>query len=167
MNRRTIDVIENAVTISDVLNAHGITPGQRKRCHCPFHASRNDSFSFTDKLFHCFSCGESGGVIQLEAKLSHTSEDQACSLLARMNALDISDRPFTAEDKYNWKLSCRLDESYDDWKKQRADYYSRMTTLFRNIRTVPELYDMAKNLRDWLDDNLNGVVQEWNYQSIS
>ena len=165
MNRRTIDVIENNVTISDVLNAHGKPLGRRGRCPCPFHASRYDTFSYTDKLFHCFSCGESGGVIQLEAKLSNTSQDQACSRLAKMNALDISDRPLTAEERRSYYLERRLEESYDEWEQEKKHYYSRMTTLFRNIRTVPELYDMAKDLRDWLDANLNGVKQEWLYHN--
>ena len=165
MNRRTIDVIENAVTIRDVLSAHGKDLGRRGRCACPFHASRSDTFSYNDKLFHCFSCGESGGVIQLESALSCTSMDQACQTLAHAFNLDISDRPLTAEDKKNWWIEKQVEADYADYQQEKKNYYSRMTNLFRNIRTVPELYDMAKDLRDWLDDNLNGVTQPWMYQA--
>ena len=167
MNRRTIDIIENAVTVPDVLRMHGIEINRRGRCGCPFHASRSDTFSFTNKLYHCFSCGESGGVIQLEAAFSHTSQDQACQILAQRFNLDISDRPLTAEDKRNYVLDRKVTDSFNEYEKDRKAYYRRMTVLFRNIRTVPELYDMAKDLRDWLDENLEGVIQPWKYQSTN
>lgn len=81
MNRKQIDVIEQNVTIQEVLALHGIR-AKRNRCRCPFHASRPDTFSFTDRLYHCFSCGESGGPIQLEAKLSGVTDDEALHILA-------------------------------------------------------------------------------------
>ena len=165
MNRRTIDIIERAVKVPDVLRQHGHEANSRGRCRCPVCASKRDSFSITDTLYHCFACGESGGVIQLEASLSGITDDDACKVLADRYGLDISDRPLTAEEKQNLALEKRLEESYREYKRDKRNYYRRMTVLFRNIREVPELYDMAKSLRDWLDDNLNEVVQEWNYQS--
>ena len=166
MNWETIDVIEKAVTIKDVLNAHCINSGA-KRCTCPLCGSKRDAFSFTDKLFHCFSCGESGGVIQLEADLTHVTESQACSSLLKRFNLHTTSRPLSAEDRYNFKLERMLDESYADYKQDKESYYRRMTNLFRNIRAVPELYDMAKSLRDWLDENIDGVEQEWRYLSTN
>lgn len=167
MNRRMIDIIESTVSVPDVLAMHGKNTGRRGRCACPFHASRSDTFSYTDKLFHCFSCGESGGVIQLEALLSGTSEDQACSLLSEWFGLDISDRPLSAEDKENYMTERKVDRDYDEWERDKAGYYRQMTVLFRNIRNVPELHDIAKDLRDWLDENIDEVVQPWKYLSIN
>lgn len=165
MNRSQIETIESAVTVHQVLDSHGIRTS-RKRCRCPFHKSRPDTMSITDKLFHCFSCGASGGVIQLEAKLSGITDDEACRVLADRYGLDISVKPLTAEDKENYKLECRINSDYEDYQNEKKHYYSRMSVLFRNIRAVPELYDTAKDLRDWLDDNINGVEQEWNYQGM-
>ena len=163
MNWQEIDAIENAITIKDVMSMHGVNVGNRHRCACPFCGSKRDALSFTDKLFHCFSCGESGGVIQLEADFTHATESQACSsLLNRLN-IHISNRPLSAEDRYNYKLECMLNESYEEYENEKRSYYRRMTNLFRNIRTVPELYDMGKSLRDWLDENIDGVEQEWEY----
>lgn len=167
MNRVTIDVIENAVTIPDVLKMNGANIGRRRRCACPICGSKRDAFSYTDNLFHCFSCGESGGVIQLEAVLNGTSNDKACDLLSRYFGLNISNRPFSAEDKENYMVQKRIEESYAEYEADKRSYYTAMTNLFRNIRNVPELYDMAKDLRDWLDDNLNGVMQPWTYQATN
>lgn len=165
MNSHQIDVIENAVTIPDVLTMNRIDKGRRGRCVCPICGARRDAFSYTNKLFHCFSCGESGGVIQLESVLNHTSSDRACDLLSIYFGLDVSSRPLSAEDIENYKEQKRIDKSYAEYEGDKRNYYKAMTNLFRNIRTVPELHDMAKDLRDWLDANLNGVVQPWNYLS--
>lgn len=164
MNRHEIDVIESSVAIQNVLALHGVD-WHGTRCRCPIHNGKRDSFSFTDKVFHCFTCGESGGVIQLEAKLDGTSEDEAVKTLARAFALDITDKPWTEEDVKNWKLNRDLEEDYKDYNKQKGSYYRRLSTLYRNIKDCSELAGTAQSLEQWLDENVNGVVQEWKYQS--
>lgn len=165
MNRRQIDIIESVVKIPNVLASHGVDPGYRRRCRCPLHHGKRNSFSYNEKLFHCFTCGESGGVIQLEAALSGVTENDACRALAARYGLDI-DRPMTADEKRDYALECEVEKSFEEYQNDQKNYYRRMTNLFRNIRAVPELYDMAKDLRDWLDDNINGVTQPWIYQSM-
>lgn len=165
MNRHEIDVIESNVTIQNVLLLHNV-PYHGARCRCPLHGGDRLSFSFNDKLFHCFTCGEGGGVIQLEARLDGVDEDTACRRLARAFALDISDEPWTDEDKINWKLGKAVERDHDDYTRKMKSYYTRLSTLYRNIANVPELSDLASNLNEWLDENINGVVQPWRYLNM-
>lgn len=165
MNRRTIDIIENAVTVPDVLRLHGITR-RGNRCQCPIHHGKRDSFSFTDKLWHCFNCGAGGGVIQLEALLDGVDEDTACQTLARQFGLDINRPKWTKQDKLDWFYQKQLDEEYDGYMREQKNYYRRLSNLYRNVKDVPELAELAESLENWLDENIDGVVQPWIYQSI-
>lgn len=161
MNRRQIDVIENAVTVPSVLGLHNVrTSGTR--CRCPIHNGRRYSFSFTDKLFHCFTCGASGGVIQLEAMLDGTDDDTACHVLADQYALDI-DRPMSKAEKKDAKLTTMIENDYKKYKAEQHDYYKRLSNLYRNIKDVPELDELARDLSDWLDANIEGVIQPWTF----
>lgn len=163
MNRRQIDIIENAVSVPAVLALHGVR-ASGTRCKCPIHNGRRLSFSFTDKLFHCFTCGASGGVIQLEAYLDGTDDDTACHVLANEYGLNI-DRRMTDEEKYNMRLTNLIESDYKEYKNEQHDYYRRLSTLYRNIKDVPELSEMAKDLSDWLDANIEGVIQPWIFQN--
>lgn len=170
MNRKQIDVIEQNVTIQEVLALHGIR-AKRNRCRCPFHASRPDTFSFTDRLYHCFSCGESGGPIQLEAKLSGVTDDEALHILADRFGLDVSNRPLTKEEKRNWYLNKELERSFDRYQEDLKEYYRFMTALYRGLVKLleknpedPYFTEMKESLDKWLDENINGVKQPWIFQ---
>lgn len=165
MNRHEIDVIESSVTIPDVLELHSVKR-YGKRCCCPIHHGKRQNFSFTDKLFHCFTCGESGGVIQLEAKLDGISDDEACKTLAKQFGLDISVQPFTRRDRQEWREQKKLEADYDDYQNKLKQYYNRLSVLFRNIKDVPELQNLSASLEKWLDENIDGVVQEWEYLNL-
>lgn len=163
MNRHEIDVIESAVTVPAVLSLHGVKCSGT-RCRCPIHKGKRLSFSITDKLFHCFTCGASGGVIQLEAQLSGISENDACQVLAHQFGLDISKRKLTHEEVLDLQLDRKVEQDYKDYQKQKKNYYTRMSTLYRNISDVPELSALASDLNEWLDENIDGVSQPWKYQ---
>jgi DNA primase len=51
---------------------------------CPFHGEKTPSFHILDRrgLFHCFGCGENGGVIDLAMKLEGLSFPEAVTKLA-------------------------------------------------------------------------------------
>ena len=164
MNRKQIDTIEQAVSIPAVLALHGVKVS-RTRCKCPIHHGSRNSFSFNDKVYHCFTCGSSGGVIQLQASMDGTDDDTACRTLARQFGLNI-DSSWTKQDRINYRLEKMIQEDYDAWQNEKAEYYRRLSTLFRNIKDVPELGEMAENLERWLDENIEGVTQQWNYQTI-
>ena len=165
MNRKQIDLIENAVTVPSVLAMHGVTTNAT-RCRCPVHHGRRYSFSFNDRLFHCFTCGASGGVIQLEAALDGTDLDTACHVLAKQYGIEI-DEPLSKREIQDLKLTRLVEQDYSEWKKEQAGYYRRLTNVFRNIVNVPELSDMAHDLEQWLDENMEGVIQPWKYQPLN
>jgi len=60
------DIIRDTVSIEDVLSAYrpDLQPRNR-RCPCPIHQGKDNNFSFGDRWFKCFVCGESGDVIAL------------------------------------------------------------------------------------------------------
>lgn len=165
MNRYEIDVIENAVKISDVLSLHRVSC-VGMRCRCPIHQGKRLSFSFTDKLFHCFTCGASGGVIQLEALLDNTSCDEACKTLAKEYGLDISHRPWTEQEKQEWLLNKKVEDDFNDYNQEQRNYYLQLSTLYRNIKDEPELSELAGDLNEWLDNNIDGAEQPWRYLNI-
>lgn len=60
------DEVRYKVTIQDALAMYCPTLTIRnRRCPCPIHNGKDLNFSFTDNLFKCFVCGESGDVITL------------------------------------------------------------------------------------------------------
>lgn len=170
MNRRTIDIIESAVTVPAVLELHGVKL-RGSRCRCPIHHGDRLSFSFNDKVYHCFNCNASGGPIQLEAELSGVSQDEACRILAKEFGLDITYRPLTEQEEKDYELNNAVERSYKEWQKEKGTYYRGLTVLFRSVlqslREDPEdqyLIEMRDSLEDWLDDNIQGVQQPWIFQ---
>ena len=64
--RDRFEVISSRVSIRDLLISAGLKPTQGSRMACPIHGGSNPtSFSFTDKVFVCFSCGANGGLVDL------------------------------------------------------------------------------------------------------
>ena len=56
--------IRATVTMDDVLDVYApSTPRRNHRCPCPMHCGTDYNFSYTDKGYKCFVCGESGDVI--------------------------------------------------------------------------------------------------------
>ncbi len=72
------------MTVSDVLTAAGHPLGARNRTTCPLPTHRGDnpqSFSYREEVWHCFGCGENGGVKKLrEAILSLRLAGEASGL---------------------------------------------------------------------------------------
>lgn len=69
------------ITVADVLDSEGI-PHRRGRCRCPIHGGSNPtSFSFTDELYYCHSCGAKGDVIRLVQELYGTDFRGALEIL--------------------------------------------------------------------------------------
>lgn len=58
----TAEIITGTVTMRDVLSRyHNL--GKRNRCSCPIHNGKDNNFAYTDKVFHCWTCGAKGNVI--------------------------------------------------------------------------------------------------------
>ena len=70
--------IKARVTMDDVLEAYGIPVSKRGRIPCPLHHGKDNNFSYYDKGFKCFVCGEHGSVIDFVMKLHETTFSEAC-----------------------------------------------------------------------------------------
>ena len=81
------------VTIKDILTDCGYNPASN-RMPCPIHGGKNPtSFSFTDHGYCCFSCGASGGMLDLSEALRGINREQALKYLADLAGIQIDDRP--------------------------------------------------------------------------
>lgn len=112
-------------------HALGVEPDRKGECWiaCPFCGKEEDHFSFSERGFHCFVCGESGSLKVLQEKLgtrtdepyryvkpkpkparSYRWQENAGQLLAhfethpRLVELWQRYRPFTAETIRRWHL---------------------------------------------------------------
>ncbi|MFH1374383.1 MAG: CHC2 zinc finger domain-containing protein [bacterium] len=103
------DQILARVTIRDVLAAHGHKP-VRNRMPCPIHDSSNrTSFSFEDSTFCCFSCGVSGGLIDLVQYLHHCQRREALRHLCSMAGLPFDDnQPNSPQESFRPRPMSRI-----------------------------------------------------------
>ena len=83
--RRAIEVLKAEISIEDYLHDHGVEV-RRNRARCVVHGGDNPtSFSINPEkqLWHCFSCGEGGDLIDLcEAVEKHADTWTAVVSLA-------------------------------------------------------------------------------------
>ena len=57
------------MTVPDVLAEANVPEGRRGLTRCPLHDDRTPSFSYTERGWHCFGCGQSGNAWALAVKL--------------------------------------------------------------------------------------------------
>jgi P4 family phage/plasmid primase-like protien len=89
----TCAAIKSKLTIHDILPHLGITPNDNKTpCECPLaHESENKQcFSYTDQVFHCFHCGQSGNLFQLWMKSKKIKFMEARHELAKIAGIEQS-----------------------------------------------------------------------------
>lgn len=73
-------IIKDQVSMRDVLDAYGFTPGRGGFLPCPFHTGdREPSLKIYpgDRGWHCFGCGRGGSVIDFVMELFHLNYAQA------------------------------------------------------------------------------------------
>lgn len=81
------------VSIHDILADHGYRP-QKRRMPCPIHGGKNPTaFSFTDDAFYCFSCGASGGLLDLAQTLRGSNRQEALKYLANLAGIPLTEFP--------------------------------------------------------------------------
>ena len=85
--------IKSRITMTDVLTAYGLPVSRRGRIPCPLHHGEDNNFSYSDKWFKCFVCGESGSVIDFAMKLHGIDFRQAIVRLDTDFGLDLVKQP--------------------------------------------------------------------------
>ena len=60
------ETIKERVTMRDAIARYAPDyPPRHNRIPCPVHGGENYNLGFTDRLYHCFTCGSGGDVIHL------------------------------------------------------------------------------------------------------
>lgn len=109
-----IDDIQTRTDIVEVIS--GYIPlkraGRNFKTTCPFHGEKTPSFMVSPQkqIFHCFGCGEGGGVIQFLMLYEKLSFVEAVEVLAKRAGLEI---PYqrTEKDKFKNVLYEVLEEA--------------------------------------------------------
>ena len=70
------------VTVPAAATRYGLQTDPAGMAHCLFHPDRTPSMKLNEDYFYCFGCGKSGSVVDLTAKLFHTSPKEAVRILA-------------------------------------------------------------------------------------
>lgn len=85
----SFDDIKMRVVVADILLDHGIEP-RGNRIPCPLHNGNNPtSFSFNRSGFCCFSCGASGGLLDLVQHFRHCNRITALCYLEDLSGISL------------------------------------------------------------------------------
>ena len=87
--------IKERASFASILNRYGIEYPRREGqvlIRCPFHDDSRPSCSvnFERKLFHCFSCDESGDIFDFVAKMDHVSMPDAAHIVATYSGMPMT-----------------------------------------------------------------------------
>ncbi|MCF7887382.1 MAG: DNA primase [Candidatus Omnitrophica bacterium] len=89
-----IEEIQSRIDIVDLIS--GYLPlkktGRNFKACCPFHSEKTPSFivSPQKQIFHCFGCGQGGGVFQFLMQIEKISFPEAVEMLAKKLGMPIS-----------------------------------------------------------------------------
>jgi DNA primase len=91
---------------------------------CPFHIEKTPSFSVSPEkqLYHCFGCGEGGGVVSFVMKLERLEFLDAIKLLAERAGMPLPDAPAASQRGQDAELRQQLYEM----NRECARYYYNM-----------------------------------------
>ena len=82
MAENVFEAVKQSVSTREAAEFYGIKVSRTGMACCPFHDDKNPSMK-VDQRFHCFGCGEDGGVIDFTAKLFDLSPKEAAEKLAQ------------------------------------------------------------------------------------
>lgn len=77
----TKDELKATLTMRDILHRNGINVNRNGFIPCPFHVERTASMKIYDDSFHCFGCGATGDIFDMEMHLNGCDFRTAFELL--------------------------------------------------------------------------------------
>ncbi|MCQ9205166.1 MAG: DNA primase [Omnitrophica bacterium] len=99
-----IEEVQSRTDIVEVISSYipAKRTGRNFKALCPFHGEKTPSFIISPQkqIFHCFGCGEGGGVFQFLALMEKVNFPEAVEMLARRLGLDV---PYKNEKAYKAK----------------------------------------------------------------
>jgi DNA primase len=98
---------------------------------CPFHNEKTPSFTVDPdrKMYHCFGCGQGGGIINFIMEMDKLSFPEAIETLARRLGVEIIYEN-TGDGTYPQK-----DPEADNRKEELAELYRRVTVSYHHFLT--------------------------------
>ncbi len=77
----TKDEIKATLTMRDILERNGVKVSRSGFIPCPFHAEKTASMKIYPDSYHCFGCGASGDIFDMEMQLTGCDFRTAFELL--------------------------------------------------------------------------------------
>lgn len=164
--------IINALTIEDVLRMYGYGTSPKGRIPCPIHKGKHNNFCYTEKVYHCWSCGAKGDLITLAMELNGITFPQAITKLNYDFSLGIVNKKPSLRERQEITLNNKISKVAEALKSDLSDYYSKVTDIHRGLFKVrcssdfkadeAKLIDYyISSSERWLDDNIEGVMYPW------
>ena len=77
------ELVKQTVSVQDAAKYYGLQVNRSRMCRCPFHDDLHPSMKLNQACFYCFSCGATGDVIDLVARLFGLSSYEAVQKLVQ------------------------------------------------------------------------------------
>jgi len=128
VDRDFINDLPNRVDIVGLINKRVALKkaGKDYKACCPFHEEKTPSFTVvpTKQIYHCFGCGESGGIIDFVMKYDHLAFVEAIETVAGESGISViydqTTKPVDMRFKRYNKLMEELSSFYQDQLKKSA-----------------------------------------------
>ena len=128
IDRDFINDLSNRVDIVSLINKRVALKkaGKDYKACCPFHEEKTPSFTVvpSKQIFHCFGCGESGGVIDFIKKFDHLGFVEAVEAVSGESGISVvydqTAKPVDSRFKRFNNLMMELSDFYQSQLKQSA-----------------------------------------------
>ena len=136
------ELIDERLTMGDLVDTYlPLKHGRHgNRIPCPFHQGKDDNFSFNDRTYYCFVCGEKGNMITFVQKLFNLTFMQAITKLNVDFGLGLS-----LGKKLSYRERIEMQKRSEEAKKAREE---RLRQQQEKQETYWALYDEWKRLDD-------------------
>lgn len=146
--------IADLVTVPDILRAYGYNLSRSKRIPCPIHGGKDSNFCYTDKVFHCWTCGASGNAIKLVMQIFGLNFGQA---LVRINSdfrLGLTPEKPNAKSVAMAKEEARIRSAWKEYCQLRRIIYLLISDTHAELMRLGAGKEDLEPIENWLDDNL-------------
>ncbi len=164
MNNVIADKIVDIITMPEVLSRYGYPEKRGRRIPCPIHHGKDSNFCYTDKVFHCWTCGAKGNVIGFVMQNFRLGFGQALLKINTDFSLGLTAKKPTLRERKSQVEQRRLDTAYKKWRAELKHEYSIMASahaiLFRQLQVETDnklLEEYVNKLELWLDENIEEV----------
>ena len=129
IDRDFINDLPNRVDIVGLINKRVALKkaGKDYKACCPFHEEKTPSFTVvpTKQIYHCFGCGESGGIIDFVMKYDHLSFVEAIESVAGESGISVvydqTAKPVDKRFKRYNQIMSELNDFYQNQLKSSSE----------------------------------------------